>query len=98
MPEFVSHCGQQLLVAVDGGRKDVMFVQLEPDSTGDIYRINTAFPASRDYLDKQQKKGMKLLWGGSEPASTVAGQQPLYAGKPDGNSGRDAPIAQGQSS
>ena len=41
---------------------------------------------------------MKLLWGGSEPASTVAGQQALYAGAPETGSGRGAPIAQGQSS
>lgn len=107
--EFVSHVatkfnevlqseGRQLLVAVDGGRQDVMFVQLEPSSGGDFYRINTAFPASRDYLEKQQRKGMKLLWGGSEPVPSVAGQQPLYAGNPEGASGQAAPIAQGQSS
>nr|MBB4249027.1 hypothetical protein [Rhodocyclus tenuis] len=39
-----------------------------------------------------------LLWGGSEPAPTVAGQQPLYAGTPETSSGQGAPIAQGQSS
>ncbi len=38
-----------------------------------------------------------LLWGGSEPTPTVAGQQPLYAGTPEDSSGQDAPIAQGQS-
>ncbi|PWB44642.1 MAG: hypothetical protein C3F19_00825 [Rhodocyclales bacterium] len=96
--EILQGSGRQLLVAVDGERQDVMFVQLEPDETGDFYRINTAFPASRDYLEKQQRKGMKLLWGGSEPASPVAGQQALYADNPEGDSGQDAPIAQGQSS
>ena len=35
---------------------------------------------------------------GSKPASPVAGQQALYAGSPKGDSGRGAPIAQGQSS
>jgi len=87
-----------LLVAIDGGRQDAMFVQLERADDGDFYRINSAFPASRNYLIKQQRKGMKLLWGGSEPASPVAGQQALYAGSPIGDSGRGAPIAQGQSS
>lgn len=38
-----------------------------------------------------------MLWGGSEPTPTVAGQQPLYAGTPEDSSGQDAPIAQGQS-
>lgn len=75
-----------------------MFVQLEPSENADYYRINSAFPVSRDYLEKKQKKGMKLLWGGSEPAPIVAGQQPLYAGIPDDQSGRGAPIAQGHSS
>ncbi len=96
--EILQASGKQLLVAVDGGRKDVMFIQLEPFGSGEFYRVNTAFPASRSYLEKQMKKGMKLLWGGSEPTSTVAGQQPLYAGTPENNSGQDAPIAQGQSS
>lgn len=107
--EFVSHVarnfheilqasGRQLLVAVENGRQDVMFVQLEPSENGDFYRINTAFPASRNYLEKQQKRGMKLLWGGSEPASPVAGKQSLYAGAPENDSGQGTPIAQGQSS
>lgn len=75
-----------------------MFMQLEPEEGGDSYRINTAFPASRNYLEKQQKKGMKLLWGGSEPAPAAAGQQPPYAGAPASESGQGAPIARGQSS
>ncbi|MDR1367242.1 MAG: hypothetical protein LBJ76_00800 [Candidatus Accumulibacter sp.] len=89
----------QLLVAITDGRQEVMFIQLSPSSEGDFYRVNTAFPASRDYLAKQErKKGYRMLWDGSEPASAVAGQQPLYAGSPESKSGQDAPIAQGQSS
>ena len=96
--EIIQARGRQLLVVVDGGRQDVMFIQLEPDTAGDFYRINSAFPASRNYLEKQQRKGMKLLWGGSEPASHVAGQHAQYAGAPESKSGQSAPIAQGQSS
>lgn len=96
--EVLQAKNRQLLVAIDGGRQDVMFVQLEPTHEGDFYRINTAFPASRNYLEKQQKKGMKLLWGGSEPAPAAAGQQPPYAGAPAEESGQGAPIARGQSS
>jgi hypothetical protein len=107
--DFVSHVasgfneilqaakGRQLLVAVTDGRRDVMFVQLEPAEDGDFYRVNTAFPASRDYLEKQEGKGAKVLWGGSEPRPVAAGQQPLYAGSPETRTGQDAPIAQGQS-
>lgn len=86
----------QLLVAVKGDRENVMFVQLQPAEDSDYYRINTAFPASRDYLNKREKKGGELLWGGSEPAPAVTGQQPLYAGNPEDKPGQDAPIAQGQ--
>lgn len=86
--------GGQLLVAVSTGRRDVMFVQLEVAQEGDFYRVNTAFPASRNYLEKQEGKGAKILWSGSEPRSAVAGQQPLYAGKPEKKSGQAAPIAQ----
>lgn len=88
----------QLLVAVNGDRENVMFVQLQPADDGDYYRINTAFPASRDYLEKREKKGGELLWGGSEPAPAVTGQQPLYAGNSEIDPGQNAPIAQGQSS
>jgi hypothetical protein len=48
-------------------------------------------------LEKQKGKGRKLLWDGREPSSPVAGQQTLYAGKPENDSGRATPIAQGQS-
>ncbi len=107
--DFVSHVasgfneilqaakGKQLLVAVTDGRRDVMFVQLDAADDGDFYRVNTAFPASRDYLEKQESKGAKVLWGGSEPRPVAAGQQPLYAGSPETSTGQDAPIAQGQS-
>lgn len=44
------------------------------------------------------KAGMKLLWGGSEPTPTVTGQQPLYAGNSDNEPGQNAPVAQGQGS
>lgn len=90
--------GRQLLVAVTQGRRDVMFVQLEAAPEGDFYRVNTAFPASRDYLEKREGKGAKILWSGSEPRSAVAGQQPPYAGSPDDVSGQDAPIARGENS
>lgn len=89
--------GRQLLVAINGDRQGVMYVQLEPAQRGDYYRINTAFPASRDYLEKQERNGSELLWDGSEPTSTVAGKQPLYADSPESPSGQAAPIAQGQS-
>lgn len=90
--------GKQLLVAVTQGRRDVMFVQLEVAQAGDFYRVNTALPASRDYLEKQESKGAKILWSGSEPRSAATGQQPPYAGSPDVASGQDAPIARGENS
>ncbi|TCP16915.1 LPD38 domain-containing protein [Simplicispira metamorpha] len=90
--------GGQLLVAVSTGRRDVMFVQLEAAQEGDFYRVNTAFPVSRNYLEKQESKGAKILWSGSEPRSAATGRQPLYAGSPDAVSGQDAPIAQGENS
>lgn len=45
-----------------------------------------------------ESKKREKLWGGSEPAPTVAGQQPLYADTPEKNSGQGTPIAQGQNS
>ncbi|MCK6392065.1 hypothetical protein [Zoogloea sp.] len=95
--EVLQATNRQMLVAISGTRQDVMFVQLEPADGGDYYRINTAFPASRDYLAKQQRKGMKVLWDGSEPAPAATGQQPPYAGAPAEESGQGAPIARGQS-
>lgn len=89
--------GRQLLVAVTNGRRDVMFVQLEPSADGEFYRVNTAFPASRDYLEKREAGGAKVLWSGSEPRSTATGRQPPYAGGPEDVSGRGAPIARGKS-
>ncbi len=56
------------------GRRDVMFVQLEAAQDGDFYRVNTAFPTSRDYLEKQEGKGAKILWSGSEPRSAATGR------------------------
>lgn len=90
--------GSQLLAAVSTGRRDVMFVQLEAAQDGDFYRVNTAFPASRDYLEKQEGKGAKILWSGSEPRSAATGRQPPYAGNPEVVSGQDAPIARGENS
>lgn len=86
----------QLLVTVNDGRKDVMYVRLEPSETGDFYRINSAFPVrQRDY---EEKRDMKKLWDGSEPASAVTGQQPAYATKsPDELSSQGSPNARGQS-
>ncbi len=110
VPAFVAHIagnfnellqaskGSQLLVAVSTGRRDVMFVQMEATEDEDFYRVNTAFPASRDYLEKQERKGAKVIWNGSEPRSTATGQQPPYAGNPELVSGQDAPIARGQNS
>ncbi|SOD42346.1 LPD38 domain-containing protein [Nitrosovibrio sp. Nv4] len=95
--EILHASGRQLLVAVENGRKDVMFVQLEPSENGDYYRINTAFPTSRDYLEKQLQKGMKVLWSGSEPTLAVTGKQPAYAANPEASSSQDDPIARGQS-
>lgn len=88
--------GRQLLVTVSAGRKDVMFVQLEPAETGDFYRINTAFAASRDYLEKQERKGAKVLWSGSEPRTTSTRQKSQYADNSDVQSGQSAPIAEAE--
>ena len=88
--------GRQLLVAMSAGRKDVMFIQLEPAETGDFYRINTAFAASRDYLEKQEGKGAKVLWSGSEPRTTSTRQKSQYADNSDVQSGQSAPIAEAE--
>lgn len=95
--EVLHASGRQILVAVKNGRQDVMFVQLEPSQDGDYYRINTAFPTIRAYVERQMKKGMKVLWSGSEPALTVTGQQPAYAANPETSSSQDDPTARGQS-
>lgn len=83
--EFVAHIsdhfnevlqaakGRWLLVAVTNGRRDISLVQLEPAPGGDFYRVNTAFPASCNYLEKQEKNGAKVIWNGSEPRSTATG-------------------------
>ena len=108
VPAFIAHVarnfnevlqatkGRQLLVAVTTGRRDVMFVQLEPAGNGDFYRVNSAFPASRDYLEKQEIKGAKVLWSGSEPRSAAAGRQPPYAGATETRPDDGAPIAESQ--
>jgi|GEM_PF-2322240 len=89
---------RQLLVAVRGSRQDVMFVQLEPMEGGDYYRVNSAFPAQAAYFGRQERKGIKKLWDGSEPASVVTGQQPAYAAEtPDSTSSQGSPTARGQS-
>ena len=44
--------------------------------------------------DLGNMEGKQAIWSGSEPRSAVTGQQPLYAGKPEQNSGQAAPIAQ----
>lgn len=93
--EVLQAAAGQLLVAVTDGRRDVMFIQLQGMDGGDFYRVNTAFPATRNYLERQERKGSKVLWAGSEPRPAVAGQQPQYAGGPDVLSGQGAPTARG---
>lgn len=86
----------QLLVTIKDGRKDVMFIQLSPSEKGDYYRVNSAFPVrQKDYEDR---KGMKLLWDGSEPTSIATGQQSAFAaGKPIETSSKASPNARNQS-
>ncbi|MCC6535760.1 MAG: hypothetical protein IT531_24680, partial [Burkholderiales bacterium] len=89
---------RQLLLARVNGQQDVLFIQLEPTTEGgDYYRVNTAFPASRNYLEKQLERGAVLLWDGSEPTSAAAGQQPPYAGTPESSPDQGVPIARGES-
>ena len=87
--------GSQLLVTVKDGRKDVMFVQLDMTPEGDFYRVNSAFPVrQRDY---EQRRGMRRLWGGSEPAPSATGPRtPFAAGNSETSSGA-SPNAEGQS-
>lgn len=60
--------------------------------------MRIASDASRNYLEKQQGKGLKLLWKWSEPTSTVTGQQPLYATEtPEIKTSQGSPIAKSQS-
>jgi hypothetical protein len=110
VPAFVSHVASgiqqvwqvpgnsQLLVTTVNGRKDVMYIQLEMTREGDFYRVNSAFPVrQRDYEDR---RGMKMIWDGSEPTSTVAGQRPAYAtaasAAPEIKSSQGSPNARGQ--
>lgn len=112
VPAFVSHVASgiqqvwqvpgnsQLLVTTVNGRKDLMYIRLEMTREGDFYRVNSAFPVrQRDYEDR---RGMKMIWDGSEPTSTVAGQRPAYAtaasAAPEIKSSQGSSNARGQDS
>jgi len=86
----------QLLVTVNDGRKDVMFIQLSPSENGDFYRVNSAFPVRQK--DYEQRKGMEKLWGGSEPAPVATGQQPAFATETPNKPSEVSPNARSQSS
>jgi len=87
--------GQLLFIAKDAQQK-VMYLRLQPavDKDGDYYRINSALPVRQE--DYAERKGMKLLWKGSEPASIVPGKQSEFAATSDKTSQTD-PNAYSQS-
>lgn len=89
----------QLLLTVNDGRKDVMFIRLEPASEGDFYRVNTAFPVRQE--DYEERKGMKKLWDWREPNTATTGQQPAFAttasAAPETVSSQGSSNARGQS-
>ncbi len=88
----------QLLVTTKAGRKDVMYIQLEIAKEGDFYRVNSAFPVRQQ--DYEDRRGMKKIWDGSEPTSTVAGQRPAFAtaasASPEAMSSQGSSNARGQ--
>jgi len=87
--------GRQLLVTVRDGKKDVMYVQLEPAENGDYYRVNSAFPVRQK--DYPERHSFVKLWDGSESPSIATGLQSGFAddslNKPSGV----APNAPGKS-
>lgn len=87
--------GRQILVTVNDGRKDVMYIQLEPSDAGDYYRINSAFPVRQQ--DYEERQGMVKLWPVSEPQAAASGEPPAFvAERADKASGTD-PNAETQS-
>lgn len=86
--------GRQLLVAVRDGKQHMTYVQLEPATDGDYYRVNTAFPVRQS--DYPEKHGFNVLWPlsvGSEPATTATGKRPAFASETGNSSGQSVPNA-----
>ena len=86
--------GRQLLVAVRDGKQHMMYVQLEPATDGDYYRVNTAFPVRQ--ADYPEKHGFHALWPlsvGSEPATAATGKRPAFASETGNSSGQSVPNA-----
>lgn len=89
--------GVQLLATVRDGKQHMMYVELEQavDKDGEYYRVNSAFPVRQE--DYPERHGFSKLWDGSEPTSTVTGEQSAFAGQSESGSGQTTPNARGQS-
>jgi hypothetical protein len=83
--------GRQLLVAIRDGKQHMMYVQLEPATDGDYYRVNTAFPVRQ--ANYPEKHGFEPLWDGSEPASIATGKRPAFASETGNSTGQPVPNA-----
>lgn len=62
--------GRLLLAKKNGGEK-IAIVELQEHKDGNYYGVTTAFVGDEKYLKRGRRK---LLWEGSEPASTSPGQ------------------------
>lgn len=70
------------MVFEDGKPPQVMFLRMQPakDADGDYYRVNSAFPVSKNRFIGRD--GFEKLWDGSEPASPATGTQADFVATP----------------
>lgn len=87
------------VVAVQAGNKGkVVFLELQPshDETGDFYRVNSAFPAPDNYVErKQRKEGWRRLWSRYPVSADASGASGFADQSPD--AGETAPTVSPQS-
>lgn len=87
------------VVAVQAGNKGkVVFLELQPshDEKGDFYRVNSAFPAPDNYVErKQRKEGWRRLWSRYPVSADASGASGFADQSPD--AGETAPTVSPQS-
>ncbi|HRO35393.1 LPD38 domain-containing protein [Thauera sp.] len=87
------------VVAVQAGNKGkVVFLELQAsqDETGDFYRVNSAFPAPDNYVErKQRKEGWRRLWSRYPVSADASGASGFADQSPD--AGETAPTVSPQS-
>lgn len=86
----------QLVMARTGKASRATFLQLEVQKDGDFYRVNSAFPVSKSYLEsKEKKEGWKPLWSRYPVPADASGASGFVGQSP--KAGETAPMVSNQS-